>query len=335
MQNNNNHKITTPKEYYNGITSTNGEEKCLHATMLHFNHNNQQGTTTATTTSSLAVTPIQFDDTPLPPPPPAYSSLSPPPPAYTPLPPSPPPYSSLPSPPPYDTLFPPPPPYSPRPSRSSSSSSSSFSPRPTLPPIRTLLSCIGCALPSPPAHHHHITATTDASPRLPVFHARYYSSATAQHRKDASRDRHALFVLTSPSTSRGLYLGVVGSRRRGLRFHETLGDAPQNYTTATEASSLRVSKFLGSVAAQDVDALGDICQRVYKDTFPVAVSAGRRKPQPRRRRSCRFLLYTVEAPPPPYSERRAVVAEPLASASHEWAAAVIALAQSDGLLLRD
>ncbi|KAM3455016.1 hypothetical protein MY3296_002586 [Beauveria thailandica] len=297
--------------------------------MLHFNHNNQQGTTT----TSLALTPIQFDDTPLPPPPPAYSSLSPPPPAYTPLPPSPPPYSSLPSPPPYDTLFPPPPPYSPRPSRSSSSSSSSFSPRPTLPPIRTLLSCIGCALPSPPAHR--IVATTDASPRLPVFHARYYSSATAQHRKDASRDRHALFVLTSPSTSRGLYLGVAGSRRRGLRFHETPGDAPQNHTTATAASSLCLSKFLGSVAAQDVDALGDICQRVYKDTFPVAVSAGRRKPQPRRRRSCRFLLYTVEAPPPPYSEGRAVVAEPLASASHEWAAAVIALAQSDGLLLKD
>ncbi|KAM3523804.1 hypothetical protein MY4038_008016 [Beauveria bassiana] len=299
--------------------------------MLHFNHNNQQQ---ATTTTSGALTPIQFDDTPLPPPPPPYSSLSPPPPAYTPLPPSPPPYSSLPSPPPYDALFPPPPPYSPRPSRTSSSSSSSSSfPRPTLPPIRTLLSCISCALPSPPAHH--ITATTDASPRLPVFHARYYSSATAQHRKDASRDRHALFVLTSPSTSRGLYLGVAGSRRRGLRFHETPGDAPQNCTTATAASSLRVSKFLGSVAAQDVDALGDVCQRVYKDAFPVAVSAGRRKPQPRRRRSCRFLLYTVEAPPPPYSERRAVVAEPLASASHEWAAAVIALAQSHGLLQRD
>lgn len=300
--------------------------------MLHFNHNNQQQATTTTTTTSGALTPIQFDDTPLSPPPPPYSSLSPPPPAYTPLPPSPPPYSSLPSPPPYDTLFPLPPPYSPRPSRSSSSSSSSF-PRPTLPPIRTLLSCICCALPSPPAHH--ITATTDASPRLPVFHARYYSSATAQHRKDASRDRHALFVLTSPSTSSGLYLGVAGSRRRGLRFHETPGDAPQNYTTATAASSLRVSKFLGSVAAQDVDALGDVCQRVYKDTFPVAVSAGRRKPQPRRRRSCRFLLYTVEAPPPPYSERRPVLAEPLASASHEWAAAVIALAQSDGLLQRD
>ncbi|KAM3468690.1 hypothetical protein MY5147_007682 [Beauveria neobassiana] len=256
--------------------------------MLHFNHNNHQQATTTTTTSG-ALTPIQFDDTPLSPPPPPYSSLSPPPPAYTPLPPSPPPYSSLPSPPPYDTLFPLPPPYSPRPSRSSSSSSSSSSsfPRPTLPPIRTLLSCICCALPSPPAHH--ITATTDASPRLPVFHA----------------------------------------------HQATPGDAPQNYTTATAASSLRVSKFLGSVAAQDVDALGDVCQRVYKDTFPVAVSAGRRKPQPRRRRSCRFLLYTVEAPPPPYSERRPVLAEPLASASHEWAAAVIALAQSDGLLQRD
>ncbi|KAM3506412.1 hypothetical protein MY11210_007562 [Beauveria gryllotalpidicola] len=291
--------------------------------MLLPNHNNQQ----ATITTSGALTPIHFDDTSLPPPPPPYSSLSPPPPAYTPLPPSPPPYSSLPPPPPYDTLFPPPPPYTPRPSRSSSSSSS---PRPTLPPIRTLLSCIGRAPSSPPVHH---AITTDVSPRLPVFHARYYSSAAAHHRKDASQDRHALFVLTSPSTSRGLYLGVAGSRRRGLRFHETPGDAPQNNTTA--ASSLRVSKFLGSVAAQDVDALGDVCQRIYKDTFPVAVSAGRRKPQPRRSRSCRFLLYTVEAPPPPYSERRAVVAEPLASASHEWAAAVIALAQSDGLLQRN
>ncbi|OAA60115.1 hypothetical protein ISF_06126 [Cordyceps fumosorosea ARSEF 2679] len=284
----------------------------------------------ARSTPNAVLPPIQRNTLPAPPsygslypsPPPPYESLYPcAPPAYETLPP--PAYETLDSPPPaYDTIYPPPPPYSAR--------ARSLPSRPTLPPLCTILSSMGASPSSPPSPPPPYTSAPTTAARFTVYLARYYG---AVDHDDSSRDRHALFVLTG--AGRGVYLDATGSRRRGLRVSQTPGDAPR-----TRSGRLRESRVLGSVAAEDLDALWEVCRRVQQDRFPVAArpatkggngaAARTRSSLKSKTTPCRFLLYTIDVPPPPYSDAHG--AELLASPSQEWVAAVIAQAQSCGLL---
>ncbi|TQW01133.1 hypothetical protein IF1G_01064 [Cordyceps javanica] len=299
-------------------------------------------------------TPIQENDLP-----PSYESLYPPwasiessPPPYQSLPPPPPAYEPLPSPPPYSSLFIPPSPSSPPPlppppysARSSSFICSSCSSlRTILPSLSTLLSSVGSGLsspPPPPPQPPSPPATPPPTTRFLVYHARYYGTTTAAaaaDHGDSSQDRHTLFILTNPGsqdpTARGIHLGMAGGHHqrrryrpgRGPQLYETPGDTPEN------TPRLRESTLLGSVAAGDLGALEGVCRQAHSDAFPVPARGGAaRKRQPLERQPCRVLLYTVDAPPPPYGNGHA--AEPLASPSQEWVAAVIMLAQHGGLLL--
>ncbi|OAA75028.1 hypothetical protein LEL_07016 [Akanthomyces lecanii RCEF 1005] len=315
-------------EYCTGVLAANGEQRCLRVSTL-YRSNNRQSTNSAEVTNIQHNTlrpccpPPSYETLP----PPAYDSLSPPPPAYEALPPPPPDYESIP-PPPYESLPPPPPPYERLPCSGSSST------RLTLPPISALLSSMGSAAsssPPPPYTRLPLTTTTAAAaaaPRFPIFHTRYYS---ASDRPDSSQDRHKLYILTGEDNprARGIYLHITGTRRRrNLCCRETPGDVPEN------TRGLRESTLLGSVSADDLDELVSLCYQGLPDLLAKSSTSRKRGPLRSKGMSCRFLLYTLEMPPPPYSKNRAL--EPLASASpsQEWVAAVIALAFSSGLLQR-
>ncbi|KAJ4147349.1 hypothetical protein LMH87_001879 [Akanthomyces muscarius] len=306
-------------EYCTGVIEANGAPRCLRVAILYRSNNHQS-------TNSAEVTHIQHNTRRPCCPPPSYESL--PPPAYDSLSPSPPDYESIP-PPPYESLPPPPPPYKRLPCSDSSST------RPTLPPISALLSSMGSAAsysPPPPYTRLPLTTTTAAAtaaaPRFPIFHTRYYS---ASDRQDSSQDRHKLYILTGEDNprARGIYLHITGTRRRrNLCCRETPGDVPEN------TRGLRESTLLGSVSADDLDELVSLCRQGHLDLLAKSSTSRKRGPLRSKGMSCRFLLYTLEMPPPPYSKNRAL--EPLASASpsQEWVAAVIALVFSSGLLQR-
>ncbi|EGX90081.1 hypothetical protein CCM_06501 [Cordyceps militaris CM01] len=258
--NNNNQRNMGFISYSDGVLAADVEQKNLHSAMCCRPNNH--------TTTGAEFTPNQYN-TPPPSyesicPPPSYDSLSPPPPSYDSLPPPPPAYELLPPPPPYDSLPPPPPPYSVRASSNRTCTTCSSS-RPTLPPVSTLLSSIDAAPSSysTPPPYTPVPVTTTA-PRFPVFHARYHGTSNYEN---SCRDRHKLFILTNADAAnpraRGIYLAVTGNRRRGLRVRETLGDVPEN------TRGLRESILLGSIVAEDIDALGNICHHVQLDRFPV------------------------------------------------------------------
>ncbi|OAR02168.1 hypothetical protein LLEC1_03493 [Akanthomyces lecanii] len=257
-------------------------------------------------------------------PPPSYDSISPPPPAYEALPPPPPAYESIP-PPPYESLPPPPPPYERLPCSCSSSST-----RPTLPPISTLLSSMGSTPSSPPPPPPYTrlppaAAAAPPPPRFSVFHTRCYS---VNNKHDSSRDRHKLYVLTSENNS-GIYLHVTGRPRRGLRFKEAPGKLPEN------TRGLRESTYIGSISAEDLEVLVGLCRQAHLDLLAESSASQRTSPLRGKGLSCRFLVYTSDMPPPPYSKSRLLEPLALASPSQEWVAAVIARALSSGLLQRN
>ncbi|KAJ6784616.1 hypothetical protein PWT90_10570 [Aphanocladium album] len=201
--------------------------------------------------------------------------------------------------------------------------------RPSLPPLSTLLSSMGAAPSSPPPPYSPLPTTP--APRFPVYYARYVGSA--DDKDDTSRDHHKLFILTSladeEGRERGIYIHLTGTRRRGLRVEEKMGDAPERN------KALRECTLLGHVSGDDLDALQSICREVHTDRLPAtggSRSQGRRKPV--LSVSCRFVQYTLSAPPPPYNSDDVMAPEPLTSPSQEWVAAVIDLAESRGVLQR-
>lgn len=343
--------------YRSDMSAANGELTCLNVAMLyrpnshhgtnsaevaHLQHNTLRPRCPPPSYESLPPSPPAYESR-LPPayeslPPPSYDLLSPPPPAYEALPP--PPYESMP-PPAYETLASPPPPYSRFPSSSSLSSQ-----RPVLPPISALLSSMGCASSSPPPPYTRLPPTTTvaaaaAAPRFPIFHTRYFS---ANNEQDSSQDRHKLYILTSsPATeedcssrARGIYLHLTGSRRcrrssSTLCFKESPGNVPES------TRGLRESTLLGSISADDLDALVSTCRQAHLELLAKRSASQRKRPPLRSNKAmtCRFLLYTLDAPPPPYSKNHVLEPLALASPSQEWVAAVIALTLSSGLLQRN
>lgn len=324
--------------YCTEMSAANREPRCLNVAML-YRPSDYQGTNSAEVThlqhntlrprcpppsyESLPPSPPAYESLP----PPSYDSLSPPPPAYEALPP--PPYDSIP-PPAYETLAPPPPPYS-------RFHSPSPSQRPTLPPISALLSSMGCAFSSPPppppyARLPPAATTATAAPRFPVFHTRYYS---ANNEQDSSQDRHKLYILKSSPRARGIYLHLTGSHRRRsgstLCFKESPGNVPES------TRGLRESTLLGSVSADDLNALISTCRQTHLELLAKRSASKRKRPPLRSNKAvtCRFLLYTLDAPPPPYSKNHVLEPLALASPSQEWVAAVIAMALSSGLLQRN